>query len=115
MQKLKLKTPIKFAIRVYQLTIGTVLPNSCRFTPTCSEYAIQAIDRFGIGIGLFLALKRLLRCNPFSAGGYDPVPEGSFRAKARSLLGMRLPRLVMKPRNDDGEVSRAMTGGEERI
>ncbi len=62
-------------VRLYQLTLGTILPNSCRFYPTCSEYALEAIGRYGILTGLWLALKRLCRCHPLHPGGYDPVPE----------------------------------------
>lgn len=70
-----LKTLLKLLIRLYQWTLGTVLPNSCRFTPTCSHYALQALDKHGVGTGILLTVRRLLRCHPFSAGGYDPVPE----------------------------------------
>ncbi len=62
-------------IRFYQRTISSRTPPSCRFTPTCSAYAIQAIERFGWFRGSGLALWRILRCNPFCRGGYDPVPE----------------------------------------
>jgi len=68
----------KFALLVlkgYKRWISPLLPPSCRFTPTCSEYAMQAIERFGFWRGSWLALKRLLRCHPFNPGGYDPVPE----------------------------------------
>ncbi len=69
-------TPLlKLVIRLYQWTLGTVLPNSCRFSPTCSEYALTAITRYGPARGSLLALKRVLRCNPFFPGGYDPVPD----------------------------------------
>ncbi|MGI9068254.1 MAG: membrane protein insertion efficiency factor YidD [Pyrinomonadaceae bacterium] len=60
-------------IRFYQLVISPFLPASCRFSPTCSEYASQAIARYGALRGSALAFRRLLRCHPFSAGGYDPV------------------------------------------
>lgn len=70
---------LKFLLRVYQFTLGTVLPNSCRFQPTCSQYAFEAISRFGAGRGMILALKRVLRCHPFSAGGYDPVTDNVYR------------------------------------
>jgi putative membrane protein insertion efficiency factor len=60
-------------IRVYQRWISPVLPRRCRYHPTCSAYAVQAIERFGILRGLVLATWRVLRCNPFSHGGYDPV------------------------------------------
>ncbi|MGQ9708018.1 MAG: membrane protein insertion efficiency factor YidD [bacterium] len=65
----------KILIRLYQYTLGTVLPNSCRFTPTCSQYALQAICRHGFAKGTIFALRRVLRCHPLSVGGYDPVPE----------------------------------------
>lgn len=61
-------------IRGYQLLISPVLPPSCRFEPTCSNYAIEAVQRHGIFKGGWLALRRVGRCHPFSAGGYDPVP-----------------------------------------
>ena len=64
-------------IRLYQLTISRVLPSSCRFEPTCSQYTYEAITRFGIFKGIWLGIKRLSRCHPFNEGGYDPVPEKS--------------------------------------
>lgn len=64
-------------IRFYQQRISTHTPPACRFQPTCSQYAFTAIERFGALKGGWLALKRLLRCNPFHKGGYDPVPEDS--------------------------------------
>ncbi|MEO0079159.1 MAG: membrane protein insertion efficiency factor YidD [candidate division WOR-3 bacterium] len=65
---------LRMLIRFYQLSLGTVLPNSCRFHPTCSEYALCALAEHGPVLGTWLALRRILRCHPFSAGGYDPVP-----------------------------------------
>ena len=62
-------------IRVYQKTISARTPAVCRFTPTCSAYAIEAIGRFGVILGTALALWRILRCNPLCRGGYDPVPQ----------------------------------------
>ena len=62
------------AIRFYQRRISPVNPPCCRFTPTCSQYALTAIERFGAWKGGWLALWRILRCNPFCKGGYDPVP-----------------------------------------
>jgi len=62
------------AIRLYQLTLSRMLPPSCRFYPTCSHYAYEAIDRYGILKGGWMALGRLARCQPFNPGGYDPVP-----------------------------------------
>ncbi len=65
----------RLAIRLYQYTLGVVLPNSCRFVPTCSHYAGEAIERFGLLRGAGLALRRLLRCHPWGPSGYDPVPD----------------------------------------
>ncbi len=62
-------------IRVYQYLISPLLGRHCRFTPTCSAYAVQAIETHGPVAGLWLALKRLARCQPWCRGGYDPVPE----------------------------------------
>lgn len=62
------------AIRFYQRGISPFTPPSCRFVPTCSEYALEAITRHGAARGAGLALRRLLRCHPFRRGGYDPVP-----------------------------------------
>jgi putative membrane protein insertion efficiency factor len=61
-------------IRFYQLVISPLTPPSCRFTPTCSEYARQAILKHGPFKGLYLAIRRLLRCHPWGGSGYDPVP-----------------------------------------
>lgn len=61
-------------IRFYQLVISPLTPPSCRFTPTCSEYARQAILKHGPFKGLYLAVRRLLRCHPWGGSGYDPVP-----------------------------------------
>ena len=61
-------------LRFYKRQISPGLPPSCRFVPTCSEYAMQAIEKYGAARGSFMALRRLLRCNPLFPGGYDPVP-----------------------------------------
>ena len=61
-------------IRFYQLAISPLTPPSCRFTPTCSEYARQALIKHGPVKGLLLAVWRVLRCNPWGGSGYDPVP-----------------------------------------
>jgi uncharacterized protein len=60
-------------IRFYQRAISPALPQRCRYHPSCSQYAVQAVGRYGILRGAILAAWRLLRCNPFSHGGYDPV------------------------------------------
>ena len=62
-------------IRIYQRMISPAFPRRCKYHPTCSAYAVQAIQRFGILRGAVLAAWRLLRCNPFSDGGYDPVSD----------------------------------------
>lgn len=61
-------------IRGYQLTLSPILGGSCRFTPSCSAYASEAIDRHGAFRGSVLAIKRIARCHPLCDGGYDPVP-----------------------------------------
>ena len=69
-----------YIIKFYKLLISPLLPASCRYYPTCSVYSIQAIRKFGIIKGGYLAVKRILSCNPFGGYGFDPVPETfSFR------------------------------------
>ncbi|MEE8704350.1 MAG: membrane protein insertion efficiency factor YidD [Olsenella sp.] len=63
-----------FLIRGYQRYISPILPDSCIYSPTCSQYAIEAISKYGAAKGSWLAFRRILRCNPFHRGGYDPVP-----------------------------------------
>jgi putative membrane protein insertion efficiency factor len=62
-------------IRFYQYFISPLFPPCCRYFPSCSAYAYEAVEKFGILKGLFLAGKRILRCHPFHSGGYDPVPD----------------------------------------
>ncbi|MCC7206805.1 MAG: membrane protein insertion efficiency factor YidD [Anaerolineae bacterium] len=61
-------------IRLYQKTLSRVLPPSCRFYPSCSQYSYEAIRKYGLLKGSWLGFRRILRCNPFNPGGYDPVP-----------------------------------------
>lgn len=68
------KTVLMGLIRGYKYCISPLLPPSCRFIPSCSTYAIQAIEKYGALKGTFLGVCRILRCHPFSRGGYDPLP-----------------------------------------
>lgn len=61
-------------IKFYRKFISPFKKPCCRFTPTCSEYAVEAFEKYGVIKGLYLSVKRILRCNPFCKGGYDPVP-----------------------------------------
>ena len=70
-----MKKILIFLSKFYQVSLSPLKKPCCRFSPTCSSYALQAIERFGVIKGLYLTLKRLIRCNPFFKGGYDPVPE----------------------------------------
>jgi len=76
-----LKKILKGLIRFYQLTLSPFWGSQCRFHPTCSHYAIEAIDKHGALKGFFMAIGRILRCNPFAKGGLDPVPEKSREKK----------------------------------
>ena len=81
-------------IRFYRVAISPYTPPSCRYTPTCSAYALEAIQRHGAGLGSWLALRRLLRCHPWGGYGYDPVPE----VEDRRERGRTPPvRAVLKP------------------
>jgi len=61
-------------IRFYQLAISPILPASCRYTPTCSQYSLEAIKKYGPFKGGYLSIRRILRCNPWGGHGHDPVP-----------------------------------------
>lgn len=61
-------------IRGYQMILSPLLPNACRFTPTCSQYTLDAVKKYGFFRGLWLGLKRIARCRPGGGSGYDPVP-----------------------------------------
>lgn len=70
-----MKSVLKYLINFYRLVISSVTPPCCRFYPSCSEYALQAIETHGVLQGSILSIRRLARCHPFNHGGYDPVPE----------------------------------------
>jgi len=76
-------------VGLYRKFISPLKPPCCRFTPTCSAYAVEAFRKRGFFVGFILTVWRILRCNPFSRGGYDPVPEKGFRNKpdARRICG----------------------------
>ena len=61
-------------IKIYQRFISPFFPSSCKFSPSCSKYGIEAISKYGAIKGLILTVKRILKCNPWSKGGYDPIP-----------------------------------------
>ena len=75
MKKINFKTVIKFFIRAYQLIISPYLGSNCRFYPTCSNYAIEAIEKKGLKVGIRMAVFRILRCNPWGGRGIDMVCE----------------------------------------
>ncbi|HZK33760.1 MAG TPA: membrane protein insertion efficiency factor YidD [Bacillota bacterium] len=68
-----MKNLLMFLIRTYKKHISPHLPASCRFFPSCSEYSLQAISKYGSAKGVALSVKRLIKCNPFNPGGYDPL------------------------------------------
>ncbi len=76
-----LRRPLLWLIRFYRKHISPNTPPSCKFTPTCSQYGLEAIERFGALKGGAMTLWRILRCNPFSKGGYDPVPPKKTKQK----------------------------------
>jgi putative membrane protein insertion efficiency factor len=69
-----MRTLLILLVRGYQVSLGQLLPPACRYYPTCSAYAIEALERHGALRGGMLSVKRILRCHPFRPGGYDPVP-----------------------------------------
>lgn len=73
-------------LRLYKRLLSPLLPPSCRYVPTCSEYALEAVERHGAMRGGIMALVRILRCHPFARGGYDPVPQGLKPQGLRSWL-----------------------------
>ena len=68
-----MKNIMKLIVRFYQKCISPIIPARCRFYPTCSDYFLQALDRYGFFKGTYLGTKRVLKCHPFNPGGYDPL------------------------------------------
>ena len=91
-------------VRLYQKIISPLKPSCCRFTPTCSAYAIEAFKKRGFFVGMILTVGRILRCNPFFKGGYDPVPEKGFRN----------PKNIMETREDDNTNTEKEISNEEK-
>ena len=86
-----IRAPLIAIVRAYRLLLSPWLGSACRFEPTCSRYAIEALERHGAAMGSYLTLRRLARCQPWCAGGCDPVPA------ARPRLFTRLPGLAAEP------------------
>lgn len=78
-----------FPVRIYQWIISPIIPASCRHTPTCSQYTIEAIKKHGIFIGTYLSVHRIIRCNPWGTHGYDPVPDKPYRVFKFKKLKMK--------------------------
>jgi hypothetical protein len=66
--------PFILLIKIYQIFISPLFPSSCRYTPTCSQYTLEALKKYGVLKGLWLGIKRISRCHPWGGSGYDPVP-----------------------------------------
>ncbi|MCY3624832.1 MAG: membrane protein insertion efficiency factor YidD [Candidatus Dadabacteria bacterium] len=81
---MKEKLPVKFLVflvKLYQKTVSPLLPSTCRFHPSCSAYSIEALREHGAVAGTWMTIRRILRCHPLSAGGYDPVAKKSDEGK----------------------------------
>ena len=66
--------PLIFLVKIYQSIISPLFPPTCRYKPTCSEYAIQSLKKHGLIKGVFLSIKRVVNCHPWGGSGYDPIP-----------------------------------------
>ena len=92
-------------IRLYRKIISPIKPPCCRFTPTCSAYAIEAFHKRGFFVGLILTIGRILRCNPFFKGGYDPVPE----------KGLRNPKNIREPGEETTDTTEQENNSEKEF
>ena len=99
-----LALPLIWLVRAYQVLISPMLPPSCRYYPSCSAYGLASLQRFGLARGGYLSAHRLLRCNPWSAGGIDHVPE---TWAGRGSPHLCRPQLADVHAHDDGAVSDA--------
>lgn len=70
---------VQTLLKLYKYTLSPLLGPSCRYQPSCSSYACEAVEKYGVITGGWMSLRRILRCHPFHAGGYDPVPENTHR------------------------------------
>ncbi len=66
--------PLIFIVKIYQSIISPLFPPTCRYKPTCSEYAIQSLKKYGLIKGVYLSIKRVVNCHPWGGSGYDPIP-----------------------------------------
>ena len=66
--------PVIFLVKIYQSFISPLFPPTCRFSPTCSEYAIQSLKKYGLFKGVYMSIKRIVNCHPWGGSGYDPIP-----------------------------------------
>jgi hypothetical protein len=80
-----MKQVLQFALRSYKRFISPMLPRACRFVPTCSEYALEAVERHGVVRGVLLAGGRLARCHPLARAGFDPVPPAKLTSSSESI------------------------------
>ena len=76
-----MKQAVQFVLRGYKRIVSPMLPHACRFVPTCSEYAMEAVELYGVRRGSWLTLTRLLRCHPFARAGFDPVPRAGLHQR----------------------------------
>lgn len=86
------RTLLIFLVRIYQYIISPVLPKTCRFTPSCSEYAIGSLKTHGVFTGLFLSIRRVLRCHPWGGQGYDPVPRKGFKFRELKQTSLKVDK-----------------------
>lgn len=113
-----MKNPIKaifiFPIRLYQKYLSPLKPPSCRFTPSCSQYAIEAILEWGVIIGLILAFWRILRCNPFCKGGEDPVPLNQLKRRFLEKRRLKKAQKEEKKRQNRTSADSSSCDGDEK-